>query len=372
MSNLKAIVTGNASNAVSPAVAFKNMLESRRAEFAAALPKHMSADRVIRLALTEFTKNPGLRECTLQSIYSGIIQASQLGLEIGVLGQAYLVPYNNKIKGRDGKPDAWRKEAQFIPGYKGLISLARRSGEVTSIETHIVYANDLFNLTLGIESKVEHKPNLDGDRGKPKLVYGVAHFKDGGYHFEWMSIGDVDKIRARSKSKDNGPWVTDYEQMVRKTLVRRMANYLPMSIELAAAIQVDEAATAGKAAAIDGDFNVITDEDDVATPALERNGGGETIDHSTGEVTSTSTDGAKAEAAPADKPKAAARKPAASAAPPVITYAIVSEKLKAAFEAKDVDLLDAHASLIKEVADATVHKELTDLYHAYRSELQGE
>lgn len=355
---LKAIATGKPAASDNPAVAFKALLESRRNEIAAALPRHITPDRVIRLALTEFSKNPQLRECTTQSIYSGIIQASQLGLEIGVLGQAYLVPYNNKIKNKSGGPDTWRKEAQFIPGYKGLISLARRSGEVTSIETHIVYENDHFDLTLGIESKVEHKPFLDGARGNPKLVYGVAHFKDGGYHFEWMSIADVNKIRNRSKAKDSGPWVTDFDQMVRKTLVRRMANYLPMSIELAAALQVDDAVNSGRAATIEGDFNVITSDEEseiVGAPANEA------IDVETGEVKTTEPD------------KAAAGKKGAkaAAAAPVVTYATVSEKLKKAFEAKDIDLLHAEAALIKDVDDATQQPELTDIYKRYRDELVG-
>lgn len=342
---LKAVATGKTDVAANnPAVAFRALLESRKNEIAAALPKHITPDRVIRLALTEFSKNPGLRECTQQSIYAGIIQASQLGLEIGVLGQAYLVPYNNKVK-KKGGGDEWRKEAQFIPGYKGLISLARRSGEVTSIETHIVYENDRFDLTLGIESKVEHKPFLDGDRGKPKIVYGVAHFKDGGYHFEWMSVADVNKIRSRSKSKDNGPWVTDFDQMMRKTLIRRMANYLPMSIEFAAALQVDEAASAGKAAAIEGDFSVVTHEAD------------EVVDQQTGEITQQpAAQGADAAA------------PAASEAP-AVTFADVSNKFQQAVKANDVDLLDAHATLIQAVEDQLQRDGLTQEYEQIRAEL---
>ncbi|MCA3067491.1 MAG: recombinase RecT [Rhodocyclaceae bacterium] len=265
--NLKAVATGGQVATSNPVNDFKQLLESRKLEIQNALPKHVTADRVIRLALTEFQKNAQLRECSLSSIYSGIIQASQLGLEIGVLGQGYLVPYNVKKKDKSGR-ETWRKEAQFIAGYKGLISLARRSGEVTSIESHIVYENDSFDLSLGIDTKIEHKPFLKGDRGQPCLVYGVAHFKDGSHHFEWMTMQDVNKVRTRSKaSGSHSPWTTDFEQMVRKTLIRRMMNYLPMSIELSAALQVDEAVEQGKRAAIEGDFNVITSEDDEAAAA---------------------------------------------------------------------------------------------------------
>lgn len=267
---VKAAVTGKQEN--NPVAIFRGFLEKQKAQLAMALPKHITPDRMIRLATTEFAKNPMLQKCTQVSVYGAIIQASQLGLEIGVLGQAYLVPYRNNKTGT--------YEAQFIPGYKGLISLARRSGEVTSIETHIVYEADTFDLKLGLETHITHEPFLDGDRGPARLVYGVATFRDGGHHFEWMSMSDVIRIKNRSKAKDNGPWVTDFEQMVRKTLIRRMCNYLPMSIELSNAIQVSDAAEEGKRASIDGSFVVVHDED------AEEN-----IDPSTGEITKPDASG---------------------------------------------------------------------------------
>lgn len=236
-----------------PVTAFRSFLEKNKFQIASALPKHISPDRMIRLACTEFSRNKLLQKCTPTSIFGAIIQSSQLGLEVGILGQAYLIPYRNN------KENSY--EAQFIPGYKGLISLARRSGEVTSIETHIVYENDKFDLKLGIDSVIEHIPFLDGDRGSPKLVYGVAKFRDGGHHFEWMTIGEVNNVRARSRAANNSPWVTDYSQMIRKTLVRRMANYLPMSIELSNALQVSDAADEGKLATIEGDSVVVHDDE---------------------------------------------------------------------------------------------------------------
>lgn len=269
-SALKSVATDRKEQ--NPVVAFRNFLEKQKAQLAAALPKHLTPDRMIRLACTEFSKNPLLQKCDAISVFGSIIQASQLGLEVGVLGQAYLVPYRNNKKNT--------MECQLIPGYKGLIALARRSGEVTSIETNIVYENDTFDLTLGIDSSLKHKPYLDGDRGRPRLVYGVAKFRDGGHHLEWMTISDVDKIRARSKASQSGPWVTDYDQMVRKTLIRRMSNYLPMSIELNNALQIDDAADQGKQATIDGDFVVISDRDD--EPATQQQN--EQVDQQTGEI----------------------------------------------------------------------------------------
>lgn len=265
--SLRAVATGEQKN---PVASFRDFLEKQKTQLAAALPRHINSDRMIRLACTEFSKNPLLQKCTPASVFGAIIQASQLGLEIGVLGQAYLVPYRNN------KDNTY--EAQFLPGYKGLISLARRSGEVTSIETHIVYEHDKFDLRLGLDTHLEHVPYLEGDRGAARLVYGVAKFRDGGHHFEWMSIGDVNKIRQRSKSRDSGPWVTDYEQMVRKTLIRRMANYLPMSIELQQAIQVSDAAEEGKRATIDGGFVVVEGD------GGENGQSATDVDHDTGEV----------------------------------------------------------------------------------------
>lgn len=248
--SLEEIKAGN--KPANPVAQFRDFLEKQKHQITAALPRHISPDRMIRLACTEFAKNPKLQECTPISVFGSIIQASQLGLEIGVLGQAYLVPYWNK--------KARARECQLIPGYKGLIALARRSGEVTSIETNIVYQHDEFLLKLGIDHDVKHVPYLDGERGAIRLVYAVARFKDGGYHFEWMTIAEVERIRAGSQQADSGPWVQHYEQMVRKTIIRRMANYLPMSIELSNALQLGDAAEAGHKATFDGEFIVI-DED---------------------------------------------------------------------------------------------------------------
>lgn len=265
---LKSVATGvaTAEDAKNPLASFQNFMERRKDQLAAALPKHLTPERMIRLVLTEFTKTPALLQCEQKSIWSSIITASQLGLEIGVMGQAYLVPFNRRV--RQGNEWVTVKECQMIPGYKGLLSLARRSGDVTSIETHIAYANDVFELELGINTKVRHVPRITGDRGEPLVVYGVAHFKDGGHHFEWMPVTEINAIRdktfeknrADEKAREKSPWGTDWGQMARKTLVRRMANYLPMSIELAAALELENTVDNGKRATIDASFMVIPEE----------------------------------------------------------------------------------------------------------------
>jgi recombination protein RecT len=139
----------------------------------------------------------------------------------------------------------------------------------------MVYENDTFELELGIDTKVTHKPLLTGDRGKPKLVYMVAHFTDGGHHFEWMSISDVDKIRGRSPSGKSGPWVTDYEQMALKTVIRRGWKFLPMSIEMQKTEIIEHAADTGKSLIIDGDSIEIspvqndTEQETIADLAID-------------------------------------------------------------------------------------------------------
>ncbi len=201
-------------------------------QIAAALPKHMTPERMIRVALTAWRKTSALQKCEPLSVISAIVQASQLGLEPdGVLGHAYLVPYGN--------------QCQLIPGYRGLIDLARRSGHVVSIQAHVVYERDKFDFAYGLDERLSHTPCMDGDRGRAVAVYAVAKLKDGGYALEVMSMADVEKIRKRSKAANNGPWVTDFDEMAKKTAVRRMVKYLPLSVELHKAVAIDERAEAG-------------------------------------------------------------------------------------------------------------------------------
>src|SRR5215471_11009246 len=152
---------------------FPNMLEKFKGEITRALPRHLNPDRMCRITLTEFRKNPRLAECDSRSVFAAIIVASQLGLEPGVLGQAYLVPYKN--------------ECQLIPGYQGLIDLVRRSTLVQRIEAHVVRHGDKFTYKTGLKTTLEHEPLLEGTRGALRFAYAVAEFRDGGYHVEVMA-----------------------------------------------------------------------------------------------------------------------------------------------------------------------------------------
>lgn len=216
----------------SPANTIAAYLKKMGPEIEKALPSHMNPDRMARIALTTIRTNPKLLEASIPSLLGAVMQAAQLGLEPGLIGHCYLVPFRN---GKTGQTDV-----QFIIGYKGMIDLARRSGQIENIYAHAVYSNDEFDYELGLEPKLKHKPYMEGDRGEFIGAYAVAHFKDGGYQFEFMPKSEIEKRRQRSKAAKNGPWVSDYEEMAKKTVIRHMWKYLPISIEIQQQAMQDE------------------------------------------------------------------------------------------------------------------------------------
>lgn len=213
------------------------LLERMKPQMALALPKHMNPDRMTRIVLTEIRKNPKLAGCETQSLLGAVMQAAQLGLEPGLLGQCYLVPFRNNRKGIT--------EVQFIIGYKGMVSLARRSGDVIQIQANTVFENDDFDYGYGTDGGLSHRPYLKGDRGDIKCYYAYAKLRDGGEAYVVLSPHDVEKVRSRSKSKDDGPWVTDYEAMAHKSCVRQLFKWLPVSVEVADAIEADHTVRSG-------------------------------------------------------------------------------------------------------------------------------
>jgi recombination protein RecT len=217
---------------------FGNLLEARKASFSQVLPQHIKVDRLIRAALLAMSRQPLLLQCTQNSIIQSMMVAAQLGLETdGVLGSAYLVPFRNK---------AGEYEAQLIPGYRGLIDLARRSGQIKRIEARVVKEKDKFEFHYGLEPILRHVPSFPEDGGNIIAAYAVAELIDGAVQVEVMSKAEIDCIRARSKAKDSGPWVSDYGEMARKTAVRRLIKYLPLSVELARAIEIDNRIESGE------------------------------------------------------------------------------------------------------------------------------
>lgn len=218
-------------------------LEKMKPQFAMALPKHLTPDRLLRVAITCVQNTPKLLKCDKASLYSAIMTCAQLGLEPdGVLGQAYLVPFSCNVKDEKGN---WTKvdKVQFIPGYKGLLALARNSGEVISISSHEVCENDEFEYEYGINEKLRHVP-AKGERGEITYFYACAKFKGEGYHFEVMTREQIDKIRDNSQgykaskaNKKESVWDTNYIEMGRKTAIRRIAKYLPLNVQRAVAFE---------------------------------------------------------------------------------------------------------------------------------------
>lgn len=202
------------------------LITQMKPEIARALPRHMSADRIARIATTVLRQTPALARTTPESFLGALLTASQLGLEPGPTGEAYLVPFGNVCT--------------FVPGYRGLIKLARNSGQLRDIWSEIVYEHDTFKYTLGLHRDLIHEP-APGDRGKPVAVYAAAQLADGGTPFVVMAAAEVESIRARSKAGRSGPWVTDWAAMAKKTAVKQLAKWLPLSAEMSAAVSLDGA-----------------------------------------------------------------------------------------------------------------------------------
>ena len=140
----------------------RSMLESMKSRMAEVLPRHMTPERMVKTALIAVNRQPELLDCTVESFAQAMMTASELGLDVsGSLGSAYLVPFNVK----DRQTKQWRKQVQFIPGYRGLIDLARRSGQIAQIEARVVYENDDYECVFGIDQVLRHRPKLQGDRG---------------------------------------------------------------------------------------------------------------------------------------------------------------------------------------------------------------
>jgi recombination protein RecT len=257
------------------------LLNQKKAEISALLPKHVSPDRLLKVAQIAATTTPALAECDVASLVGSILQCAQMGLEPNtVMGHAYLVPFNTKRKDAEGN-ERWVKSVQVIVGYKGLIDLARRSGQIVSIAAHEVCENDTFVLSYGLEERLDHVPAM-GERGDVLGFYAVAHMRDGGHCFEFMSRLQVEQIRDASQSamKDEyvngkktgrripkaGPWWDHFVEMGRKTVIRRLAKYLPLSIEFASAVALDAMAATGKDQKPDTFDGVFTSMDE-DTPA---------------------------------------------------------------------------------------------------------
>lgn len=223
---------------------FRGTLEKMRSQIKLALPKHIDIDRMLRIVLTTVQRTPKLLDCTNESLLGCIVQCAQLGLEPdGLLGHAYLIPFFNSRQNRT--------ECQLIVGYKGLRKLAMQSGEVSSISARVVHEKDDFEYEYGLNEKLRHVPSDAADPGPVIYAYAIFRLKDGGHHFDVLTVREINRIRDNSqgyrRNPNASPWKDFYEEMAKKTAFRRASKMAPASIEdkTLRAHALDDAADAG-------------------------------------------------------------------------------------------------------------------------------
>lgn len=248
-SALKAAATGQI--AQTPLAKFSNFMDKLKPQLALALPRHMNADRMSRLALTAFSTTPALQDCSAQSIAASIMTAAQLGLEPGINGQGYLIPY--------------KKTCTFVPGWKGLVDLVARSGRAT-VWTGAVHEGDDFEYQLGDAPFCRHRPGDGADGDAFTHVYAIGRVRDASMAvIEVWSRLKVEKHLKKYNRVGDRHYAREsennFEMYARKVALLQVLKYMPASIELANAIEVSHAAEAGKGVVLDGDFVTVSEID---------------------------------------------------------------------------------------------------------------
>jgi recombination protein RecT len=219
--------------AIQPANRVKELLNSSADRLRSVLPRHMTPEKQIQVVTTLIFKTPQLQQCDPLSIVAAVMEASELGLSLSKsAGEAYLVPYWNK--------KAQVNEAQFIPGYRGLCKLMYQSDFVALVDARIVREGDEFHVAYEPDLQFRHVPCLDSDGRRATHAYAFVKLRTGERKVEVMTLAQIEAVRSRSKSSDSGPWMTDYEEMCKKTVLRRVSKTLPRSEMLSRAIEADE------------------------------------------------------------------------------------------------------------------------------------
>ncbi|MFG7180714.1 recombinase RecT [Burkholderia pseudomallei] len=304
--------------------------KKNRDQIGMALPKHLNPDRMTRLALTALSQNPELRKCTMRSIFGEVVKASQIGLEIGVLGQGFLVPYWNEKKGVS--------EAQFIAGWQGLVDLVARAGRA-SVWTGAVFDGDEFDYSLGDAPFVKHKPCGEDDPAKITHVYAIGRVN--GSQWPIIEVWPIMKVR-RHRDRYNRVGQRHYsfkqwEMYARKVPLLQVLKYVPKSIELNMALAAE--AAHGEVFTIDGDFQPI-DPDQPYERGIEPD-------------------------EPPPPPPPQTNGAADGTRGP--TYAEIAEALSSA---STLDELNEAADLVRMIEDQAHARELAQLYEARANELQ--
>ena len=298
---------GNANN-------LKGLLEKMKSSIALMMPKHITPERLFKTFLVAANRNPVIFQCTQLSVMETVNRAAELGLDLsGTLGEAYPVPFKNKIKipdGRGGTREEWVMQLQLIIGYRGLEKLAWQSGEVGMIDAEVVYERDSFIFRKGFDPKLEWEPYRGGDdRGQVVGAYALFITKLGGRMARFMPKSDIEKIRNGAKSADSPAWRNHWDEMARKTALRRVLKDAPLSTEkFVRAMEIDDedhdltnvleaettrpAGSAGLLKKLKGG-----EPEEVPEPSHIGNVAGEIIDQTTGEVETPEDAAAKAKVA---------------------------------------------------------------------------
>ena len=260
------IATNNTAAVAAAPKTMQGYVKKMEKEIAKALPSVMTPERFTRIVLSAISANPKLGSCTPESFLGAMMTSAQLGLEVNTpLGQAYVLPYRNKDT----------LEAQFQLGYKGLIDLAYRSGEVEIIQAQIVYEKDEFEYEYGLEPKLKHIP-ASSDRGEAVKVYAMFKTKSGGFGFDVMSMDDVKAHAAKyskAYSSSFSPWKTNFEEMAKKTVLKRVLKYAPLKSDFVRAAVQDETVKKG----LSEDMYDVQNETVIEADFVE-------VDEETGEV----------------------------------------------------------------------------------------
>ncbi|WP_223814296.1 recombinase RecT [Roseicitreum antarcticum] len=261
--------------------------DNARQQLSMVAAKHLNPERMMRVVANAIRTTPKLRQCEPLSFLGALMQCSSLGLEPNtILGHAYLVPFDKNVKGPDGR---WQKipQVQLIVGYKGLIDLARRSGHITSLSANIHYSDDeLWEYEEGTEARLRHRPgNMEGQK---LHAYAIAKFKDGGHAYVVLPWAHVMKIRdgaqgwqsaVKMGKTEDSPWAKHEDEMAKKTAIRALSKYLPLSVEFMDAMAVDEVGAdyrgfamdpSGGVAQTDGDYIDGEAEDGDADPETDQ------------------------------------------------------------------------------------------------------
>ena len=233
MANVKTGVVSTTTKTPAKTAGLKGLLMSMQGQIAKALPSVLTPERYTRMVMTALSTNPDLQRCTPESFLGAVMQAAQLGLEPNTpLGQAYLIPRNNK----------GRMQVTFQIGYQGYLDLGYRSGDIAIIDAQAVHEHDLFEYEYGLEPKLKFKPALT-DRGPVIAYYAMFKTKAGGYNFLVMSKEDIEKHKSQyvdNYSSKYSPWNTNFDSMAKKTVLKQVLKYAPKKSEFAKALASDE------------------------------------------------------------------------------------------------------------------------------------